>query len=197
MAERTYNKPQGAPVRTFIAIDLEPDLKEAVITLVESLKRTRADVRWAGPSGLHLTLKFLGEVGADAVPKVTSALERIAGPHRPFPLVLEGTGRFPQGRAPRVLWVGVRPQPALLSLQEGLERELEAEGFPRESRAFHPHLTLGRVKGPSFVREALAELEKNGSAVFGEMEVRRITLFESQLRPDGARYRVVSEHTLS
>lgn len=184
-------------MRTFIAIDLEPALKEAVLGLVENLKRTKADVRWAGPSGLHLTLKFLGEIGADAVPGVTSALERVAGRHRPFPLVLEGTGRFPQGLAPRVLWVGVRPQPALLSLQEGLERELEVEGFLREARPFHPHLTLGRVKGPSFVREALAELEKRGSFVSGEMEVSRITLFESQLGPGGARYRVVSEHTLS
>lgn len=184
-------------MRTFIAIDLEPELKETVRGLVESLKRTRADVRWTGPSGLHLTLKFLGEIEADAVAKVTSALERVAGRHRSFPLVLEGTGRFPQGRTPRVLWVGVRSHPALVSLQEGLERELEAEGFLREDREFHPHLTLGRVKGPSFVPEALAELEKSGRSVFGEMEVRRITLFESQLRPSGAQYRVVSEHTLS
>ncbi len=184
-------------MRTFIAIDLEPALKEAVRGLVESLKRTRADVRWTGPSGLHLTLKFLGEIEADAVARVTDVVGRVADRHGRFLLALEGTGRFPTGRAPRVLWVGIRPQPALLSLQEDLERELEVEGFPREVRAFHPHLTLGRVKGPSVLLEALAELEKHECAVFGEMEVRKVTFFESRLGPGGAQYRIVSEHALS
>ncbi len=184
-------------MRTFIAIDLEPALKEAVRGFVESLKRTKADVRWTGPSGLHLTLKFLGEIEPDTAEKVTSALARVAGRHRPFSLALEGTGRFPQGRSPRVLWIGVRPQPELLSLQEDIERELEAEGFLREDRLFHPHLTLGRVKGSGAIGEALGELEKKGRFLFGDMEVRSVTLFESRLGPGGAQYRVVSEHALS
>jgi 2'-5' RNA ligase len=184
-------------VRTFIAIDLEPSLKEVLLGLVDTLKRTKADVRWANMSGMHLTLKFLGETGTDGVSTVTDALGKIVARHRRFPLALEGTGRFPEGRTPRVLWVGVKHQPALLSLQEGIDQELEAKGFPCEERAFHPHLTLGRVKGPSFVREALAELEKNSDRVFGTMEARKVTFFESFLGPGGARHRVISEHALS
>jgi 2'-5' RNA ligase len=184
-------------VRTFIAIDLEQPLKQALLELIEILRRTRADVRWVSAPGMHLTLKFLGETGQEGVAAVSEALGRIAARHRSFPLVLEGTGSFPPGRPPRVLWVGVRSQPALLLLQEGIDRDLEKMGFPAEERAFHPHLTLGRVKGPAFLREASTELGKREHSVFGEMEARKVTFFESQLGPGGARYRVISEHPLS
>lgn len=184
-------------MRTFIAIDLEPTLKEALARLVESLKRTKADVRWASMSGMHLTLKFLGETGAEGVSSVQEVLAKVAVRHRAFSLVLAGTGSFPQGPAPRVLWAGVERQPALLSLQEDIDRELGSNGFPREERAFHPHLTLGRVRGPACIREASAELDKRAGSVLGQMEVRKVSFIESLLGPGGARYRVISEHPLS
>jgi len=184
-------------VRTFIAIDLEPGLKDTLLELVDGLKRIRAEVRWVQGQGLHLTLKFLGRTDEDKVAAVQDILDRVAQRHRRFPLVLEGTGTFPPGRAPRVLWAGVRGQPALLALQEDIERELGAEGFPPENRPYHPHLTLGRAKGPEGLREVAAELERRAGAVGGEMEVGRIVLFESLLGPGGARYRIVSEHPLS
>lgn len=184
-------------MRAFIAIDLEPSIKESLLGLVRSLERTKADVRWVRREGLHLTLKFLGEIGSDEVSKVKDVLGSVAARHRRFRLAVEGTGTFPKGTAPRVFWVGVRPQPELVSLHEGIEGELEKEGFPREARSFHPHLTLGRAKGPSFIRDALTELGRHSGSGFGEMEVGKVTFFESLLGPGGARYRVISEHPLS
>ena len=91
------------------------------------------------------------------------------------------------------LWVGFAAAPGLLALQEELERALEPEGFAREERAFTPHLTLGRVKGPGHVKDALAVLAKNREKTFGDMTVRRVALFESRLHPEGAEYRIVHE----
>lgn len=180
-------------MRTFIAIDLEPGLKTALQGLIRALKTTRADVRWAQTNGLHLTLKFLGEIDEVKSAVVKRILEGVAGRHASFPLRLEGTGAFPGEHRPRILWAGFAAEPGLLAFQEELERELEREGFSREERPFHPHLTLGRVKGPGRVREVMLELEKHRSESLGEMTVHKVALFESRLRPEGAEYLVLAD----
>jgi 2'-5' RNA ligase len=183
-------------MRSFIAIDLEPGLKREIQDLILKLTKTGADVRWIQTQGMHLTLKFLGEVGTDAMPAVETVLNVAASSHPAFPLSLHGTGIFPGPKSPRVLWVGVKEEPALMGLQEDIDQGLEMEGYPREARAFHPHLTLGRVKSPARIKEALLELEKYQDASFGEMTVRKVALFESILKPQGAEYRVAGEFAL-
>jgi RNA 2',3'-cyclic 3'-phosphodiesterase len=184
-------------VRAFIAIDLDPGIKTALETLVRGLKATRADVRWVGPAGMHLTVKFLGEIDTDRAGRAQAVLSAVAGRHAAFPLRLEGTGAFPSEGSPRVLWVGFGVQPELLALQADLETAMGAEGFEREDRAFTPHLTLGRTKGPGRLAEAMAELARHRGDAFGGMTVRTLTLFESRLQPQGAEYRIVSEAGLS
>jgi RNA 2',3'-cyclic 3'-phosphodiesterase len=184
-------------MRTFFAIDLDPGLKAALLELVSTLERKGADVRWVRPQGLHLTLKFLGEVGPASLPAVAEAVRKAAAEHRSFPLVLHGTGTFPGGSRPRVLWAGVREVPELMGLQEAVEAGLDKEGYPREARPFHPHLTLGRVRGPSRVSAAVRELDKHRETDFGEMTVRTVAMFESLLRPQGAEYRIAEEFPLA
>lgn len=183
-------------MRSFIAIDLEPEIKKTLQDLIQKLKKTGADVRWVNLQGMHLTLKFLGEVAADAMPAVEAVMQLAASGHPGFPLALHGTGVFPGGKNPRVLWIGITEEPELMGLQDDIDQGLEMEGYPREQRAFHPHLTLGRVKSPSGVREAVLELEKYRDVSFGEMTVRKVVLFESLLRPQGAEYRVAAEFNL-
>ena len=165
--------------------------------LLRVLKTTGADVRWAQTDALHLTLKFLGEIDEEKTAVVKRTLKEVAGRHASFPLRLEGTGAFPGEHNPRVLWVGFASETGLLAFQDELERELEREGFPREERAFHPHLTLGRVKGPGRIREAMLELEKHRQDSLGEMTVHKVALFESRLRPEGAEYRVLVDYELT
>jgi len=184
-------------VRTFIAIELETGLKAALQGLIERLKATGADVRWTRSEGLHLTLKFLGEVDEEEAASVQSILEKLSGRHPSFPLAFAGTGAFPNERNPRVLWIGFKAEPGLMALQEDVERELEAVGFAREQRDFHPHLTLGRVKGPGRVPGAVRELGKEEPERLGGMTVRKIALFESRLRPEGAEYHVIAEFGLA
>ncbi len=184
-------------MRTFIAIDLDPELKTTLLGLIRTLKATGADIRWTQPGGLHLTLKFLGEVDEGQAAAVKKVLAEVAARHTAFALRLEGTGAFPGDRNPRVLWAGFSEAPELLALQDELDRELEKQDFARENRAFHPHLTLGRVKGPDRVRNALIELDKHQQETFGGMTVRKLTLFESRLHPEGAEYCTLAEFGLS
>ena len=183
-------------MRTFIAIDLEPGLKTALQALILALKTTGADIRWAQTNGLHLTLKFLGEIDEEKSAVVKRTLQEVAGRHASFPLRLEGAGAFPGEHKPRVLWAGFAAEKGLLAFQDELERELERDGFPREERTFHPHLTLGRVKGPGRIRDAMLELEKHGRDSLGKMTVHKVALFESRLHPEGVEYRVLAEYEL-
>jgi 2'-5' RNA ligase len=184
-------------LRTFVAVDLEPELKKILQALVTRLKASAGEVRWIGFPGMHLTLKFLGEVASEDLPSIGGILKEVAAAHARFPLVLQGTGSFPGGRNPRVLWVGVKEEPELLSLAREIEDGLAIAGYPRETRPFHPHLTLGRVKGQARIPSTLLALERDRETVFGGMQVRKVTLFESLLSPQGAEYRVLSEFDLS
>lgn len=184
-------------MRAFIAIDLDREIKSALVTLVHGLKALRADVRWVDAGGMHLTLKFLGPIEESRALRVRGIMDEVGRRHAPLSLRLEGTGAFPSDRAPRVLWAGVAAEPGLLALQEDLDAALEAEGFERERRAFTPHLTLGRVKGPDGLARAMAELGAHRGDAFGAMTVRTLALFESVLRPEGAEYRIVHEAGLT
>jgi 2'-5' RNA ligase len=184
-------------MRTFIAVDLAPELKSGLQDLIRRLKGKGGEVKWAGVHGLHLTLKFLGEISAEEERKVEGVLRTVAARHAAFPLEIKGTGVFPpEAKNPRVLWTAIEAGEALAALQSDLELELEKAGFPREERPFRPHLTLGRVKGSRGLRDTMAELERHRETSFGRMTVSRVTFFQSTLRPTGAEYSVLAEAEL-
>ena len=187
-------------MRTFIAIDLDPEIKNSLSQLIDelaSLDKGKRNIKWVSRQGMHLTLKFLGEIEEKKAREVENTLKKTAEKSSSFLLRVRGTGFFPpQTKYPRVLWVGVEEEETLLSLQSHLESEMEKAGFPREQRKFHPHLTLGRVKNPSFLSETLSLLEKYKDTIFGEMRAEKITFFQSVLKPSGAEYSVISEYKL-
>ena len=184
-------------MRTFIAIDLSADIKEKISDLIRRLKKLEPrNIGWVKEPGMHLTLKFMGEID-DAQAEQVKALMRVVCAAKSFELTVRGTGYFPpKAKSPRVLWVGILEQPALLDLQSRLDSGLEKLGFPRENRPFHPHLTLGRVKSPGGLSRVLAELEKSVDFDFGAMTVKRIILMKSTLRPTGAEYAPLEEFPL-
>ena len=186
-------------MRAFIAIDLDPEIKKNLMEVLRRLKRIAPrNVVWVKEQGMHLTLKFLGEIDEVRSAQIMDLMKDIAGVTRPFSLEMKGTGFFPaESRHPRVLWIGTTGQPVLAELQERFESGLEKIGFDREVRPFHPHLTLGRIKGPVALAEISAELKKHEAAAFGEMTVDKVTLFKSELKPTGAEYSVLKESLFS
>ncbi len=184
-------------MRTFIAIDLDNEIKNNLSLLISRLKKCSPNIKWIKHQGMHLTLKFLGEIPTDKVSEVESSLRKVTEKHRHFLLKFKGTGTFPEGnKSPRILWLGIEDNENLKIFQSELESELEKIHFLRENRKFHPHLTLGRVKSHHDLSLTLSELEKYREKDFGEMIVKKIILFKSTLKPSGAEYTIISEHEL-
>ena len=149
-------------------------------------------VRWARPEGVHLTLKFLGNVSNDAIPTIESGMQRVAEGICPFTVRVQGAGCFPSSRRPRVLWLGLQGElELLLTAQSRLEDSLEVLGVDRETRTFRPHLTLGRVSGglPEGWSEKLKEtLQIVGAMGPCDLPVDGLSLMESVLGKEGAVY---------
>ena len=180
-------------VRSFIAVELPSSAREAVEHVMRELRSVAGDgVRWVRLEGIHLTLKFLGDIDVDSVPAISTALDSCADSAAPFDLFLEGVGVFPNARRPRVVWVGLGGAlEPLRGLQQSVERELEALGFAWERRAFTSHLTLGRVRDGASAQQGRALSEAiAGVGVAGgvELPVRELALMKSDLRPTGAVY---------
>ena len=175
-------------VRAFVAIELNARVREALAQAAADVRRV-ADmrVRWVKPEAIHLTLAFLGEIAGERVAVAAQAMEAAARLSGPFAMELGAVGGFPSLQHPRVLWVGITGGDALVALQLDMALHLRSEGFVLEDREFSPHLTLGRVvDGGRAVAVALARTPP-ASPHAGQM-ARRVTLYQSDLRPDGAVY---------
>lgn len=181
-------------MRTFIAIDLSPEIRTSLAGLLGRLAPLSREVKWVGRDSMHLTLKFLGEIDETKAKSVEGLLESLIQKYEPMLLTLRGTGSFPPGsRTPRVLWVGVQASPSLTLLQEEIEAGSEGLGFARENRPFSPHLTLGRIKSPAGLASVLQEFEQFQETAFGEMVAKHLTFFQSKLKPSGAEYSIIRE----
>jgi 2'-5' RNA ligase len=181
-------------MRTFIAIELDQKIKTILSSHIKKLETSGAKVRWVKPQGMHLTLKFLGEVPEARIPEIKKVLARLAKDYGSFQLILKGTGTFPPPpRTPRVVWIGIEQTESLQHIQTRVENELHKIRFPKEKRKFHPHLTLGRVKNPMNIQPLLEMLNLHNQTDFGTMSVNKLTFFRSMLKPSGAEYTVLSE----
>lgn len=178
-----------ADIRSFIAVAVDEGIIARLAALQGELRRTDAPVAWVRPEGMHLTLKFLGNVPEARIPDIGDALREVAVNRKPFRISVEGTGAFPNLRRPRVVWADVREgREALISLAGAVDAALAGLGFPPEDRPFSPHLTLGRVKAPSRLEGLTAQVESHAEDCFGEMTVNELILFQSELSPKGAKY---------
>jgi len=184
-------------VRSFIAIELPDEVKTGLSQLEAQLKVGKASgVKWVDPYGIHLTLKFLGNVAIDRTGEITTAMEIAARGMSPFDLKVKDLGVFPSLRRVQVVWVGISGEIDKLSqLQEHLESNLARLGFAPESRAFTPHLTLARLRNQTSPeeRQRLGQLVANTR--FEEaytFKVDTISLMKSQLTSEGAIYSRIS-----
>jgi recombination protein RecA len=135
-------------VRTFIGIGLPRESCRAIAGVVSPFRGERLPVSWTPERNLHLTLKFLGEIPSGRVDELAGLMAEAARDIPPFVFRIEGAGGFPTLRAPRVLWIGIlEPLELVRKLHENMENALSGAGFSRDERQFHPHVTVGRVKG--------------------------------------------------
>ena len=187
--------------RLFIAIDVSEEL---TLHFDEVLNRFRDDgspkIRWVKPTNIHLTVKFLGDTAENMIQHIDSSMSAITAECSPFSVHVHGLGAFPNLRAPRTLWWGVRGnmQP-LVAMKNELESILESKGFPRDRNTFAPHLTLGRIKRHLTSDEQ--QRFKQSVANVGELAslnliISKISLIESRLNQHREKYVHVHEYSL-
>lgn len=176
-------------IRTFLAIDLPEEIKVQIENVQSRLKASVKGIRWARPEGIHLTLKFFGNISENKIADISSVVEKNTVDIRPLSLKVSTLGTFPNLKSPRVLWLGIGGSVEKLSdLQKEIEKDLESIGFQRGNRAFRAHLTLGRIKSPKNVK-GLSEIMKNEEIYdAGSFCAGGLTLLKSDLTPQGAIY---------
>lgn len=175
-------------MRLFVAIELSEELRRALRRTQDALRPKGPDVRWIPAEQLHLTVKFLGEVADRDVAGVSEAMVQAAAVSAPFDLELVKCGCFPERGAVRIVWAGAREaQGVLAGCVEQVEARLEPLGFPREQRAFAPHITMGRVKDDRSAGLLRRSVEACRIATMTQ-GVSSLTLMASKLSPKGSIY---------
>lgn len=189
-----------ARVRTFLAIDVGAEIRAQLVALQEELATFAADVKWVEPDNMHLTLLFLGEVDQRETIDICRTAQKAIQKMPAFVMSVEGAGCFPNPRRPRTLWVGVgKGSDEVCAVHDAIEAPLlELGSYRRETRAYAPHVTLGRVKSEEEPNEALAQaLTKHQTWSAGEVVVSEVCVMRSELKSDGPIYTVMGRAKLA
>ena len=194
--------------RTFIALELNEALQRFLGEIIGHVSQELPDLRWVDPSGIHLTLAFLGELTDEQLDSVIAATQVAARQAVPFKYCLKGLGIFGSPHQPRVIWMGIEDLPSgqiygspLQQLHRVLTKELELHGFEVEKRPFSPHLTLERNK-PSLSLDEQQHLQRllhskqagESSPIYG---VKHLCVMKSELYRTGAKYTCLRECSFS
>ncbi len=184
-------------MRCFIAINLDDSLRKEIDKYIGELKAGNRDVRWVPPENLHITLKFLGETPEDSVKEISEKLSSVAAHHKPLRIKLHGVGVFPDRKRPRVIWIDLLDAEGLLKIKEQVEKVIITLGFNEENRSFSPHLTIGRIRELKDRGRLLKDVETLKDKDFGNIDVKKISLMRSDLKPTGAQYTALAEFNLN
>jgi 2'-5' RNA ligase len=184
--------------RTFAAIELPGDIRDRIQQHINQLKSRVPECNpgWTRVDNIHLTIKFFGNVDTNKISTICDAATRALTNFPRFKIAVGGTGAFPKPGQPRVLWIGIEDLGNhLAELQRKFENECAVAGFPKEDRAFRPHLTIARLKKPEGARR-LAEVNNELGFEAMELNVSELVVFRSELSSEGSKYTVLSRHPL-
>jgi 2'-5' RNA ligase len=195
MAKERLKSPRA---RLFVALDLPEALRGGIVTWG---KRELADPRlrpvpW---ESLHITLAFLGYMPEREIERLG---EIVAGLESPAPLVrLADPVARPSRKRPR-LFALPADSPDTVALQARLEERLVAARLRKpEKRPFWPHVTVARVKpeGSGSKRPSHVHRQPQGlpRKLLSPARCVRVTLYRSELQPQGARYTPLAQVELS
>ena len=182
----------------FCAFELPETLRTRLKAHSESVREAvpEAAASWGRPENIHLTVKFFGNVDQAKLPMISAALGRAVKEFGPVEIQVGKTGVFPRASRPQVLWIGIDDASTLLSrLQGRVENECAREGFPKEDRAFRPHLTIARIRKPHNANR-LAETHLRMGFAPVEIILSELVLFRSELSSKGSSYTAISRHRL-
>ena len=169
--------------RLFVAID-PPDAAKAVLL---GAMGGIAGARWQDETQLHLTLRFIGEVGRHQANDIAAALAGLH--HPPFEIAVSGVGTFDTRGQVHTLWAGVSPHDPLHALHKKVERTLTTAGIAADRRAYAPHITLARLNRSTGPLDGF--VARHAGLTTPPFRVESVCLYESNLTADGAVYDIV------
>lgn len=183
--------------RLFVGVPVSLRSVDALAGAAETLARRAQQaglaVRWVAPARYHVTVKYLGWCRPDAVTAVVDAVGRAAATVAPFKLMAARLGAFPSTGKASVVWAGVDQAPALTALAAAVDAEVAGLGFARETRRFHPHVTLGRLRVPADVASVLLPLAEQA---FSETRAEDLVVFETGTKTDSSEYPILAKVAL-
>lgn len=179
-------------LRLFVAVEIPEEIRAGLYAFGQSNAADLVSTKWVPAANMHLTLKFLGYCPAEQVPQVIEQLKKATDRFRPFKFRLMTLGGFPSKKRARVFWAGTTGTlPEFVSLAGRCDKFLSEIGFERETREFHPHLTLARFKVPQDIRQVVEGMALPEIAA-QSIEVNEIILFRSRLSPAGPTYEKIA-----
>lgn len=179
-------------IRSFLAIDLPPVVKEQLERTLAVLKPGTTGIKWVNPEQMHLTLKFFGTIPPEMTDRLAEAVSGAVRTCRPLALTLKGVGGFPNIRRPRVIWAGLGgDRESLKSLWLLLEETFAGMGISKEIRPFNPHLTLGRNKTGEPNEKLYLRLSNWTEPEGDPFVVQNLQIYKSDLKPGGPIYTVI------
>ncbi len=163
-------------MRLFTAVEPSPGFLAALTDLQKRLREAGVTGRFRDPSGLHMTLAFIGEWPEEVTDVLPDA-------DRPFSLNLSHVGYFPEAK---VLWAGVEKSDALQRLAGRVRHSLAEAGISFDPKRSNPHITL--VRKPSVPAGViLSEIEVPPAV----MIVDEVCLYRSDRGKNGMVYTVI------
>jgi len=185
-------------MRTFVAIELPEAVRASLGRLRDMLRHSKAQASWVKTDNMHLTLRFLGEIDEKNLETFSARLYDSCARYAALTMFVRGTGVFPNARRPAVVWAGLEALSGdLAGIQTAVESAARAIGLPPETKPFHPHITLARIRDHRQIGDLMERLETAKTFATDDFPVRTVALFSSELRPAGAIYRRLREFALA
>lgn len=181
-------------MRLFTGISLAQNVIDSLSLLLNELKPT-ASINWSPIDNLHITCKFIGAWPEDRLPDLKTALSAIPA-SGPIPIAIAQLGFFPHANHPHFLFAGVQPEPTLTELATAIDQALVPLGCPPETRPFHPHVTLGRIKHPSDLSALHERIAAMTDFDFGSFHTREFHLYLSRPAKRGSAYTKLATYDL-
>ena len=190
-----YNTTQKTQKRLFIGIKIP--LSENLNKLINSVKTELkpSQIKWTKPDNFHVTIRYLGNTPTYYINSINMAIEESIEECKSFELNLQSTGTFGSSK-PKILWLGIKENYALNDIYHKVNKALEPLGFEFKEQAFHPHLTLGRIK--HIYNNSVIKLisDRLNNQPPQQYTISEINLFESELRNEGPKYIILQSHKL-
>lgn len=181
-------------IRSFCAVSLPLGIRRQLIDCIDQWRPIPLRAGWCRLEQLHITLTFHGDQPEQSLQDLMLLLPEAIREFSPFEVAINGIGFFGRENSPRVIWAVVKQgADRLMQLQQAVATAAEAAGIEMESRPYHPHVTMGRVRraDPDARRELMLALRSLENRNFAVVPIDQIALMRSELTSGGVNHSVL------